>query len=282
MSLRSRVSMFACGLAAAMFVSVLSSPACAGTYTWDPASNGSLTGGAGAWNTGSVWYYSGSDVLWGDGNDAVFQGTGGSVTVSGTVTPTNIYFNGPGYSISGGTVNFTYAGATINTSAASATINSAVTASNLYTAGTGALTITGGLTATLLNQNSNSGQLTVIQPAGFSGTIGTVSATTSGTTVVLEGDPTSTTNITNVLNTAGQTVTFNGGNWNLIAGGAYGSTLIVNSGLVTRPLAAPTGGDFFDLQSVTVNGGTLNLANLYGMRMGNQGGAGFNYPCRIS
>ena len=45
-----------------------------------------------------------------------------------------------------------------------------------------------------LNQNPNSGLLTVYQPAGFSGTIGTVTATTSGTTVVLKGDPTSTTN----------------------------------------------------------------------------------------
>ena len=47
----------------------------------------------------------------------------------------------------------------------------------------------------------------------------------------------------------------------------------MQSGLVTRPAGT---GDFYDLQSVTVNGGTLNCANLYGMRMGNQYGAGFN------
>ena len=60
MSFRSKVSMFACCMAAAMIVSVLSLPAQAGSYTWDPSSsNGSSLGGAGAWNTGSVWYYNG-------------------------------------------------------------------------------------------------------------------------------------------------------------------------------------------------------------------------------
>ena len=215
----------------------------------------------------------GSDVLWGDGNDALFQGTGGSVAVNGTVTPTNIFFNGPGYIVSGGTVNFTNGGATITTNAASATINSAVTASsNLYTAGSGALTINGGLNvAGTLNQNPNSGLLTVYQPAGFSGTIGTVTATTSGTTVVLGGDPSSSTTITNALNTVGQTVEFNGGNWSLPQGGAYQSSLVVNAGVVTRPIG---GGDFKDLQSFTMTGGTLNALNTYGMRMGNTSGVG--------
>ena len=70
-----------------------------------------------------------------------------------------------------------------------------------------------------------------------------------------------------------QTVTFNGGTWILNTGGQYQSSLVVQSGLVTLPAAA---GDFLGLESLTVHGGTLNSANTYGMRMGNQFGANNN------
>ena len=280
MSLRSRVSMLACGLAAAVIVSVFSSPARAGNYTWDPAGDGSLSGGTGTWNTSS--WYSGTESLWNDNNVAFFQGTGGLVTLNTQVTPTGLTFSSSGYTISsGGTVNFN-GGATIATNAASATINSPVILNGNYqlnVSGTGALTLGGGLTGgtnSTLYENSGTGLLTVYQPAGSSATIGTVSGQ-SGTTVVLGGDPTSTTAIA-AVNTVGQTVEFNGGNWNLLNGGAYQSSIVVNSGMVTRPAANynGTGGDFFQLRSVTVHGGTLSSQNAYGMRMGNQYGANDN------
>ena len=154
-------------------MSCLAQPARAAVLTWDPAANGSCSGGAGTWNTAS-WYSSGLDGPWVNGNDAVFQGAGGAVTLNAMVAPTSVTFNSAGYSISGGTVNFINSG-TITTNAASATINSPVTAgATLSTSGSGTLTISGGLNANELYQNGGSGLLTVYQPAGFSGTIGSV------------------------------------------------------------------------------------------------------------
>ena len=124
-------------------------------------------------------------------------------------------------------------------------------------------------------QNNTSGTLTVYQAAGSSGTIGTVSGT-SGGTIVLEGDPTSTTAITNnTLATAGLNVKFNGGTWNLNVGGGYQANLEVDSGMVTVN-ASTAGGDFNYIESLTVRGGTLNSANTYGMRMGSGYDAGNN------
>ena len=137
MSLRSRVSMFVCVLAAAVIMSVLCSPAEAANYTWDPAGDGSMSGGNGTWNTSS-WYNGSTDVNWADTNAAFFQGTGGTVTLNTQVTPSGLTFNSPGYTISsGGTVNFNGA-ATIATNVGPATINSAVTCNNtLTTSGSG-------------------------------------------------------------------------------------------------------------------------------------------------
>ena len=57
MSLRFRVPMFACGVAAAIVVSLLVSPVGAATYYWTTAGSGnSLTAGNGTWDTVSSFW----------------------------------------------------------------------------------------------------------------------------------------------------------------------------------------------------------------------------------
>ncbi len=73
-------------------------------YGWDPTNSGGTTaGGSGTWSSSASNWWTGSppDVAWTDGNDAYFGGAHGTVTISGTVSPNNLYFNTSGYTISG-------------------------------------------------------------------------------------------------------------------------------------------------------------------------------------
>ena len=135
-------------------------------------------------------------------------------------------------------------------------------------AGAGNLTISGGLVGTTLTQYSTAGILTVNQPVGFSGTIQNVNGA-AGTTVVLEGDPTSSTAINggSPFSTAGQIVQFNGGTWTSIYGGNFNSSLVLNGGTLVV-----NNGDCHGLQGLAVHqGGELLLtgSSQYGLGMGN-------------
>lgn len=63
--------------------------------------NGVSAGGSGTWSTTIQNWDSGASthVVWSSGNDAVFGGTAGTVTVSGTVNATGITFNTSGYTV---------------------------------------------------------------------------------------------------------------------------------------------------------------------------------------
>lgn len=69
----------------------------AGTWT---------TGGAGQWSTNSGSGY--GTATWSDGDSAIFEGTPGAVTVSGSVSVSNLVFTTltTGYALSGGALNF--------------------------------------------------------------------------------------------------------------------------------------------------------------------------------
>src|ERR1700722_14886556 len=61
---------------------------------WDPTATASATaGGSGNWDTTDLFWYDGaSDVAWTNGNDANFEGTAGTVTLTTPVTAGDIYF----------------------------------------------------------------------------------------------------------------------------------------------------------------------------------------------
>ena len=94
------------------------------TLTWDPAGNGSLSGararGTPATPTGGM----AADSTWADGNDARFQGTGGTVTISGPFAPHSLFFNSTGYTLTGS--QLTLGGGTVSVAAGAATVINSV------------------------------------------------------------------------------------------------------------------------------------------------------------
>ena len=127
----------------------------AAVLTWDPAGNGSGSGGNGTWNTQS-WFNGASDVAW-TANDAVFQGTGGAVQLTTGVSATSLTFNANNYAIVGGnTLTMSGANPTVTVGAGCTDSISCLVAGNsgLTTAGAGTLvlyannTYTGGTTVT--------------------------------------------------------------------------------------------------------------------------------------
>src|SRR6476469_267840 len=93
--------------------------------SWDQVGGGAL-GGTGTWDVGNTWWDGGADVAWTDGNDAVFAGTAGIVTISGVVAPSSMTFQTTGYRVEGGLVN----------NMPSITLNSGVTATFASATGT--------------------------------------------------------------------------------------------------------------------------------------------------
>ena len=78
---------------------------------WDPNQKSSETsGGSGVWTGNSndaCWYnpFLAADAGWSDGSDAVFSGAGGTVTLSGTISPASISFEADGYILLNATRN---------------------------------------------------------------------------------------------------------------------------------------------------------------------------------
>src|ERR1700754_1582123 len=96
------------------------------------AANGATagSGGTGAWNTSSSFWFNGSTYqTWSNaaGNDAVFGGTAGTVTLSTGITVHNLQFNTTGYTVTGNTLTLTGTTPTVSVmSGGTATIGSVV------------------------------------------------------------------------------------------------------------------------------------------------------------
>jgi fibronectin-binding autotransporter adhesin len=80
--------------------------AIADTLYWDgtdtTSGNGSPIGGSGNWNTSTNWTSDASGTTnqaWGDGDNAVFGGTGGTVTLDSAQSVGDITFNSDGYTL---------------------------------------------------------------------------------------------------------------------------------------------------------------------------------------
>ncbi len=135
-------------------IAAFTSPVYADKY-WDgsgPASNNVVNGGAGTWsNNGFTWTDSSgaANTSWNSGfgdETAIFQGTGGTVTVQGTVGITELQFKVSGYTLSGGTLDLLPASGTESVidvaSGVTTTISTAVSgAAGLRKTGDGILTL---------------------------------------------------------------------------------------------------------------------------------------------
>ena len=146
-----------------------------GTGTWDGTTADRFTNSAN--DTFLRWV----DSLTGSNHTAVFGGTAGTVTVSGTVSPTNLQFATDGYQLNGGTIAFFGSASSITTdSGVSASISSVLSGSGTLTkAGTGSLTLSG--------SNSYTGTVAITQGElqfGAANTLAnTVSLTLNGGTL---------------------------------------------------------------------------------------------------
>ncbi|WP_273054227.1 autotransporter-associated beta strand repeat-containing protein [Hyphomonas sp.] len=118
---------------------------------WDANGSNVGAGGDGAWNTGSLfWSESSNDVLgpywtWNNSalDDAIFQGTAGTVTLASPITVHNLTFNVNGYTLTGDTLTLAGATPTI-TVAGTSTIESILAGtSGLAKSGTGTIFLTG-------------------------------------------------------------------------------------------------------------------------------------------
>ena len=150
-------------------------PMAQGQLSWDPGNTGpAVSGGAGAWDTTSSFWWNGSaDTTWTDGNSADFAGSSGIVTLSGPRSATGLTFGTTtGYAISGSILTLT--------SPASVTVGSGVTTTiNSNVSGTDGLNVSGG--GTLILNNNNTGLLSgAVNVSGPSTVLAAGASTTSG------------------------------------------------------------------------------------------------------
>ena len=158
-----------------------------GPLYWDP-SGASQLGGGGTWNTSDEWSEEcgGALVTWdNDGNgNAVFAGTGGTVSLATTIEAASIRFGSAGYTISSDTLALPVSGTTINVDPGlGATIDSTL-------AGNGGLTKTGSGTLLLGGANDYRGGTTITAGTvqlGGSSALGTGDLTVDGGALDLGG-----------------------------------------------------------------------------------------------
>ncbi|MHA3772945.1 beta strand repeat-containing protein [Verrucomicrobiota bacterium sgz303538] len=213
-----------------------------GTGTWDLTIKN--------WDAGAVPH-----VAWTNGNDAVFGGTGGTVTV--------------GTSLSAGNISFTSTGYTIATTS-------------------GALTLTGGVTnVTGLNTISDVGGLNLSGAQAFDVTGGLVVST------AISGSATITKSGSGMLGFSGANTGFTGkinitaGRFGLNGDAALGAvpgalvadSLTINGGILTDGIPTNANGTTFS------NGGVYTINANRGVVIGNLGGTiqvGYNAAGRIT
>lgn len=123
--------------------------AAAGSYI----ASGTGIGGTGTWNTSAKWYNGSSTIPWSSGNNAVFWGAAGTVTLNAAQSVNSLTFKTNGYTLTG---------AILNLAGPSIAVDSGVTAtvSNILS-GTAGLVKNGEGTLNLSGGNSYSGNTTV-------------------------------------------------------------------------------------------------------------------------
>lgn len=233
----------------------------AGSYV----SSGAGTGGTGTWDSSSSKWYSGSaDVAWVDGNDAVFWGAAGTVTLAVAQSVNSLTFKSNGYTLTASTL--TLAGSSVTVDAgATATINSTV-------AGSVGLVKNGSGTLNLAHSNSYSGGTTI--NAGVLGIVSNALGTIPGSPVV---NITINNGSTLRFNVSGLTVSINR---NMVLGSG-GGIIDTNgnadtiAGIISGTSMDKTGAGTLTLSNAntytsgtTVTGGTLLVTNTSGSGTG--------------
>ncbi|TPJ75080.1 autotransporter-associated beta strand repeat-containing protein, partial [Mesorhizobium sp. B2-7-1] len=166
-------------LPVALLVGLGALPAGAADRYWDVNGTGVELGGIGSWNTSSpFWNESSNGVsgpmdVWNNaaGDNAIFDGTAGAVTLGGSISAGSLTFNVGGYSIGGGTLTLAGATPTVSVAAGTATINSIIAGNaGLTKLGSGTLTL-GGANTFVGDVNVNGGTLSLAGSGTYTGNI---------------------------------------------------------------------------------------------------------------
>jgi len=241
----------------------MSQYATAATVYWDGADttsgNGSPAGGTGTWNTATNWTNDAAGTTnqaWVDGDDAVFGGTGGTVTLGSAQSVGDITFSTDGYTLTN--TNILRAVLFANAVNSYTVTNAGDTATIETIVG-----MTGGISPNALTKLGD-GKLILSGSKNYSG-VTTISAGTleaigfSVKNIINNGiyisniEAGSTSNYSSIISGSGSVVKTGNGNLTLMNANTYTGTTTVNAGkLQTRNLLA-----LGNNGAVTVNGGVL-------------------------
>lgn len=256
----------------------MSQYAIADTLYWDgvdtTSGNGSPVGGSGNWNTSTNWTSDASGTTnqaWGSGDNAVFGGTGGTVTLDSAQSVGDITFSTDGYRLTRAPytpVSFANAvnSYTVTNAGDTATIEAVVGMS-------------GGISPNALTKLGD-GKLILAGPANYSG-VTTISAgilELRGSTyrgdiinnsiyISNLGEDT-TANYTNVMSGSGALVKTGNGTLVLTNANTYTGTTTINDGVINTTNASALGNS----SAVTVAGGKLRLSS--NLNIGSLAGTG--------
>jgi hypothetical protein len=199
-------------------------------YRWDPAHNGSASGGAGTWDFASTSdiYNGAADVTWNVAtlaDQVTFGGTAGTVTIASSgVTASTLVFNTPDYVISGGAITL-LGNQTINAANGLVTFNNAITGSN-------GLTITGSGVVALAGTNTFSNGLYVSAGATAAFSVD-ANLGASGQQLLLDGGTLQYTGTTAPTMTRTINIGASGGLIDLVNNAAAGKLIINGTNLIT-------------------------------------------------
>lgn len=188
-------------------------------------------------------------TAWVNGNDAVFQGTAGSVSIaSGGVSANSLLFTTDGYTI-GGTGTLTLSGTNVTTGAGTDTISAVIGGTTgLTKLGSGTLSISSASNTLTGAVNVNAGTLQLNATGLAAGGSGVFSAGTHGFVVG-----------------SGATLALNQ-SWSL--GTGVNNTVTLNGGTLSNT----TGANNQFVNSVTMTAGTVSSTGSGGLRLGSASG----------
>ncbi|MDR6773255.1 autotransporter domain-containing protein [Azospirillum sp. BE72] len=221
------------------------------------ASNNTVDGGNGTWSSaGTNWTKadgSANGTLTGSTITPIFQGTAGTVTVSGSVSAAGMTFGTTGYLLTGGTIGLTASQSTITAgTGVTASIASSLTGSGgLYKTGAGTLVLSG--TNSFTGGSSiNSGTLTLNGGAALADS-GTLDVGASGTLQLGANETVGALSGAGIIGLNAYTLTTSAGTNSTVSGSITGTGGLIKAGTGTLTLSGTgsyTGG-------TTITGGTL-------------------------
>jgi len=160
------------------------------SQTWNVSGGGTWDLVTSNWTPGGTWT---------NGNDAIFSGTSGTITLSGSILANNLTFNSNGWTLSGGGTLGLAAGSIVDVaSGAVATINAAINAGGITKNGVGVLYL-GTLNSFGGNVLVNNGVLRITNAGALGDVVGNTTVM-SGARLELSGG----------ITVSGETLTING------------------------------------------------------------------------